>query len=64
MVAALVLTAFVVWLVIGIVLSARAGVREASGESRALGAVVGAVRALPPEWIAVGLAVLVGTLWV
>jgi hypothetical protein len=61
--AAIVLSAFAVWLLLGVAWSIRAGIREAADESPGLGAVVGFARALPPEWIAVGLAVLVGALW-
>ncbi len=64
MLALAVLSMFVTWLLLGVVLSVRAGVREAAGESRSLGAVLGVVRALPPEWVAVGVAALIGSLWV
>ena len=63
--ASLLLIAFCAWLLLGVVWSVRAGVRDAGaeGESRGLGAVVGVVRALPPEWIAVALAALVVLIW-
>jgi hypothetical protein len=63
MLATLVLSAFALWLVLGAVWSVRSGVCEAADESPGLGGVVGLARALPTEWIVVGLAVLVGALW-
>ena len=64
-VALLVLIAFGGWLLVGVALSVRAGAREAEtvGERRGLGAVVGVVRALPPEWVLVGLAVGAVVVW-
>ena len=64
-VALLVLIAFGAWLLVGVVMSVRAGAHEAeaAGERRGLGAVVGVVRALPPEWVLVGLAVGAVVVW-
>ena len=63
--ALLVLVAFGVWLGAGVVLSVRASAREAeaAGERWELGAVVGLVRGVPPEWILVGLVAGVGLVW-